>query len=88
MRERILNMMRKRGWALDWSSRGVYLHLEVSELIEAVRGKAGNTLEESADVLIVLLSLSPHDLNEIITKAEKKVEMLETALQYEWEEIL
>lgn len=48
----------KRGWRTDWSARGCYLHLEVSEFIEACRGKGDSTKEqEAADVLLVFLSL-------------------------------
>lgn len=48
-----------RKWRTDWSARGCYLHLEVSELIEACRGKGDSSKEEEfADVLMVLLSLA------------------------------
>lgn len=48
-----------RKWRTDWSARGCYLHLEVSELIEACCGKGDSTKEEEfADVLLVLLSLA------------------------------
>lgn len=46
-----------KGWKTDWSSRGCYLHLEASELIEAIRGKRGTPQGEAADLLFVLLSL-------------------------------
>lgn len=46
-----------RGWSLHWTERGAYLHLESSELIEAVRGKHGDPTKEAGDVLFVLLSL-------------------------------
>jgi len=36
----------------------VYLHLEASELIEALRGKHGDPLSEAADVLLVLMSIT------------------------------
>jgi hypothetical protein len=55
---RVLAMCKKRGWSLHWSSRGAYLHLEASELIEAIRGKRGDPLAEAADVLIVLMSIT------------------------------
>ena len=55
---RVLDMCKKRGWDLSWSSRGVYLHLEASELIEALRGKHGDPLSEAADVLLVLMSIT------------------------------
>ena len=60
---RILAMCKKRGWSLDWSSRGVYLHLEASELIEALRGKRGDPKSEAADVLLVLMTIT--EANEI-----------------------
>lgn len=48
----------KRGWRTDWSARGCYLHLEVSEFIEACRGKGESSKEEeAADVLLVFLSM-------------------------------
>jgi len=50
---------RERGWAMDWDHRGVYLHLEASELIEAVRGKGGSVLSEAADVLVTMMALMP-----------------------------
>jgi len=55
---RVLTMCKERGWDLSWSSRGVYLHLEASELIEALRGKHGEPLTEAADVLLVLMSIT------------------------------
>ena len=50
----------KHNWIGDpaWSHRGCYLHLEVSEFIESLRGKGLSTPDkEAADVLFVLLSL-------------------------------
>lgn len=44
-------------WKRDWQHGGVYLHLEVSEFIESLRGKGGNPVNEAADVLFVLLSV-------------------------------
>jgi len=45
-----------RGWSKDWAPGGCYLHLEVSEFIEALRGK-GDILDESADVMICFFAL-------------------------------
>jgi NTP pyrophosphatase (non-canonical NTP hydrolase) len=85
LRDSIINMMKKRDWSLHWIHRSAYLHLEAAELAEAVRGKHGDTLEESADVLITLLALSPHNLEEIIKFAEKKVKELEAKSVYKGE---
>ena len=47
----------EQGWDRGWSRGGCYLHLEVSEFIESLRGKGGSPPEEeAADVLFVLLS--------------------------------
>jgi hypothetical protein len=54
----ILSVCRERGWNLHWTHRGAYLHLEASELIEALRGKRGDPLHEAADVLLVLMSIT------------------------------
>lgn len=55
--ERVLAMIAARGWSSHWTHRGAYLHLEASELIEAVRGKRGDVVDEAGDVLLVLLSI-------------------------------
>jgi NTP pyrophosphatase (non-canonical NTP hydrolase) len=55
---RVLEMCKARNWSLHWTARGAYLHLESSELIEAIRGKHGEPLKEAADVLIVLMSIT------------------------------
>jgi len=82
LRDRILAMMEKRGWSTEWIHRSAYLHLEAAELAEAVRGKRGDTLDESADVLITLLGLSPHSLSDIILAVEKKLVRLERSPAY------
>lgn len=56
--QKVLAMCRARDWSLHWTARGAYLHLEASELIEAIRGKHGDPTEEAADVLIVLQSIT------------------------------
>jgi NTP pyrophosphatase (non-canonical NTP hydrolase) len=53
-----LNTCKKRNWKRDWSHGGCYLHLEVSEFIESLRGKGDSTPEkEASDVLFALLSV-------------------------------
>jgi len=81
----VLSMMVKRGWSLHWIHRSAYLHLEAAELAEAVRGKHGDTLEESGDVLITLLALSPHRFEDICEAAAEKVGKLMSAPAYESE---
>ena len=82
LRTRILEMMKHREWSTHWIHRSAYLHMESAELAEAVRGKRGDTLDESADVLITMLALSPHNLPEIVQAATAKVESLMTKPRY------
>ncbi len=52
-----LEICRKNNWKRDWSAGGCYLHLEVSEFIESLRGKGTNQpASEAGDVLFVLFS--------------------------------
>ena len=49
----------KNDWQRDWKEGGCYLHLEVSEFIESLRGKGDSTpMEEAADVLFMLFSVA------------------------------
>lgn len=54
--EKCLNKCRFHEWSRDWKHVGAYLHLEVSEYTEAIRGKRGDPTEEAADILFVLFS--------------------------------
>jgi NTP pyrophosphatase (non-canonical NTP hydrolase) len=48
----------EKGWKRNWSNGGCYLHLEVSEFIESLRGKGDDSpAEEAADILFVLLAM-------------------------------
>jgi hypothetical protein len=51
---------RKQGWKKNWLHGGCYLHLEVSEFIESLRGKRGSPSAEAADVLMALFSVMDH----------------------------
>jgi NTP pyrophosphatase (non-canonical NTP hydrolase) len=81
---RILVMCKARGWRLDWCARGAYLHLEASELIEAIRGKRGSPTHEAADVLIVLMSITEHNgisWADVVARAEQRVAALTDNLE-------
>jgi hypothetical protein len=57
LQDTVLEVYKKRGWGLDWKDRGVYMHLEVSEFIESLRGKGKDSpVKEAADVLGTLLA--------------------------------
>lgn len=56
--EKVLKTCKLKGWGLDWSRRGCYLHLEASELIESIRGKRGDPASEAADILFCLMSIT------------------------------
>ena len=62
-------------WSRTWSGGGCYLHLEVSEFIEALRGK-GDPVAEAADVLFVLLStMSANgvDVDQVVARLEDRL---------------
>lgn len=88
---RVLAMCQKRDWCLHWTSRGAYLHLESSELIEAIRGKGTSTpKEEAGDVLLVLMSITEAagiSFDQVIAEATAKCAKLETLPRYEGEEV-
>jgi NTP pyrophosphatase (non-canonical NTP hydrolase) len=92
---RVLEMCKSRNWNLHWTARGAYLHLESSELIEAVRGKHGDPTEEAGDVLIVLMSITENagiPFSNVFDAAKKKVKRIHNELvmhhptAYWWQE--
>lgn len=86
---RVLAMCNQRGWSLHWESRSAHLHHESTELMEAVRGKRGDVLEEAADVLLVLMSITAHSgagFGHVIDALIEKVAKLETKPRYAGEE--
>ena len=92
--QRAIEVCRRRGWDTHWTERGAYLHLEASELIEAVRGKRGEpaeeaVAEEAADVLFVLMSITEAQglpWNKVLEQLAYKIDHLMTAPPYEGEE--
>ena len=92
--QRAIEVCRRRGWDTHWTERGAYLHLEASELIEAVRGKRGKpaeeaVAEEAADVLFVLMSITEAQglpWNKVLEQLAYKIDHLMTAPPYEGEE--
>ena len=86
---RVVAMCKARGWSMHWTHRGAYLHLEASELIEAIRGKHGDPADEAGDVLLVLMSITEYagiPFDAVIAKATAKLTKLETAPHYPGEE--
>ena len=76
---RIKAICQSLGWKKDWGNGGCYLHLEASELIEALRGK-GDPVSEAADVIIALLALTSHhdiSVDDILVQLNRIVEGLE-----------
>lgn len=66
--ESALLYCQSKNWDRNWSNGGCYLHLEVSEFIEALRGK-GDAQAELGDVLFVLGSIAAQhglDMNEAL----------------------
>lgn len=85
----ILEVCKLRGWSLHWTHRGAYLHLEASELIEAIRGKRGDPLSEAGDVLLVLMSITENagiPFSAVVQQARETAEALRIKPHYEGEE--
>lgn len=60
----------RENWSKNWSQGGCYAHLELSEFIEAVRGK-GDPVDELGDVLFAILAVADYydiDPDEAIEK--------------------
>lgn len=56
--DRIYKICEEKGWGKDWSKGGCYIHLEVSEFIESLRGKGeDHPADEAADVLFALFAV-------------------------------
>jgi hypothetical protein len=78
--KRIQAVALKRGWDVTWSGRLAASVLELSEFIEAVRGKGGDQVDEGADVLnTALCSFAVFDVNimAILRRLGEKLTKLE-----------
>ena len=71
----------ERKWQKDWLGGGCYLHLEVSEFIESLRGKGDSTpASEAGDVLFALLAMLSHhqiSVDTVLGELELAIERLE-----------
>lgn len=87
---RVLAVCQKRGWSLRWDARLAQLTCESAELAEALRGKRGDPVEEAADTLFVLMSMTENAgiaWGEVVYALERKCRKLETAPQYAGEQV-
>ena len=55
--EEVLDVCDGMHWKKDWSHGGCYAHLELSEFIEALRGK-GDPVDELGDVLFTIFAVA------------------------------
>ena len=78
----LLAVCEERKFDRSWQEAGVYLHLESSEFIEALRGKGSSSpAEEAGDVIFVLFSmLAANGIqpSEAIRLLREKIENLPT----------
>ena len=59
--EKVAKVCALKKWDKDWLKGGCYIHLEVSEFIESLRGKGDDPPEkEAADVMFTLLAVMDH----------------------------
>ena len=74
----VYEVCKRKDWVKDWSQGGCYAHLELSEFIEAVRGK-GDPIEELGDVLFTVLAIADYyniDPEEAIKNSVEKHSMV------------
>lgn len=71
----------KMNWKKDWSHGGCYMHLEVSEFIEALRDK-GDPIEEFGDVIFTIFAVADYYGVDPV----KAIEANRIKLQTRWEE--
>jgi hypothetical protein len=81
LRARFREAGMSRGWSFNWPERSGYAHGELSELVEAVRGKRGDISDEGGDTLLTALcGLVPEDIpmSAVLAAAEAKCEAIAT----------
>lgn len=80
--ERINTICSVKKWDKSWKGGGCYLHLESSELIEALRGKGDSSpAEEAGDVVFALLALLGNygiPLEDVFANLDRKLRELES----------
>lgn len=55
---KVAEIIELKGWHKDWCKGGCYIHLEVSEFIESLRGKGDSPpLDEAADVFFTMMAV-------------------------------
>ena len=80
--DRIGAVVKKRGWKKNWSSGGCYIHLEVSEFIESLRGKGETSPEkEGGDILVAFFAVLDWyniPIADIVENTDKTIAYLES----------
>lgn len=86
-----LALCNRNEWKRSWGEGGCALHLEVSEFIEAIRGKGNSSVvEEAGDVLFVLYSMLAHrkvSIRKVKKFIQDKVSRLLKAEPYRKDEV-
>ena len=85
--KRVKEVVKQRKWVKDWASGGCYIHLEVSEFIEALRGKGGDPVSEAADVMIALFAVLGEyniDAKDVLSELSKTLKALEDGTKGEF----
>jgi hypothetical protein len=79
--DRVGQVVKERGWTKNWSSGGCYIHLEVSEFIESLRGKGDSKpASEAGDILIALFAVLDWykiPTSDVLGATEKTIQGLE-----------
>jgi NTP pyrophosphatase (non-canonical NTP hydrolase) len=88
--DRVGAIVRERNWKKNWASGGCYIHLEVSEFIESLRGKGKSSpAEEAGDVLVSFFAVLDHykiPMTDVLSGLEKAISDLEGGLSGRYDE--
>lgn len=79
LRQAFVKAGKSRGWSFEWPERSGYAHGELSELVEAVRGKHGDITDEAADTLMTaLFGLVPDHvpMADVLARCREKITLI------------
>jgi len=79
--DKALDVSKEMGWTKDWSKGGCYIHLEVSEFIESLRGKKGDPTSELGDVLFTIMSVARNYGIDPLDAIEKSLDKMRKILE-------
>jgi len=92
LQQKVDEIIDLKGWHKDWCKGGCYIHLEVSEFIESLRGKGDSTpTSEAADVFFTMMAVMAHyeiDPEDVLDRLDEICDELKEGRGDDAEELL